>query len=99
MSDEEDFLPPPDEEHPESLRKKWEAEDLEDRQGENAMRACRHCGKMIVKKSFSCIYCGNRVFTESGLLGRLAHWLSETGWLVFIGIGLAVILALSVLGF
>ncbi len=73
MSDE-DFQIPEEEEHPEKLRKKWEAEEFEEEFQEKGLKPCPHCAKWISRKSFSCIYCGGRVFHESGLLGRMAYW-------------------------
>jgi len=62
---------------PESLRKKWEAEEFDEQLKGKQMIDCRHCGKPIDQKSFSCLYCGERIITDSGPLGRFAHWIKE----------------------
>lgn len=67
------------EEEPERLRRKWDAEE----QLEIAPRQCSHCGKFVAGDSFFCMYCGERVFTESGVLGRLQQLLKQ-GQLVWI---------------
>ena len=90
MSDEDDFGIPDEEEPPEKLRRKWEAEEFEDEFAGKQTVPCPHCGKLIEKKSFSCIYCGERVFTDSGLLGRIAKWIS--GGKFFIVLALALVL-------
>lgn len=67
----DDFKEIPDEEVPESLKKKWEREDFEREVEEKSFRPCEHCSKLIEPGSFSCIYCGERVFWDSGLLGGI----------------------------
>lgn len=96
--DEPDFLPPPEEEHPEKLRKKWEAEDFEDEIEGKKVAPCPHCGKWITKRSFDCIYCGKRVFQESGPLGRMAAWIAN-GRIIWLILGLMLILMLVHLRF
>lgn len=72
-----------EEEHPETLRKKWEKEDFEEEFSGKRYLPCPHCGKPIEKKSFSCLYCGERVFTDSGPLGILARWILKGKWWIF----------------
>ena len=82
--DEPDFLPPPEEEQPEKLRKKWEEEDFQDEFEGKQVKRCPHCSKWIEKRSFSCLYCGQRIFQESGPIGRMARWIADGKilWLV-----------------
>lgn len=73
--EEPDFSEVPDEEPPEHLRKKWEAEEIEDQSQDERIMACPHCGKWIQKKSFSCLYCSETVFYRSGLLGNIISFI------------------------
>jgi hypothetical protein len=72
MSVEEDF--PDWENHeeipPEKLQKKWDSEEME----EKPAVTCSSCKKRVPASSFKCIYCGNQVFKDSGLLGTLLKW-------------------------
>lgn len=76
MDDDYDFLPQREEEEPESLRRKWQEEES----GESGFKVCAHCGQPLEKNAFFCLYCGERVFNESGPIGKLALWLKK-GWL------------------
>lgn len=67
----DDFGEIPDEEIPDKLRKKWDEEDLESETQEKTFKPCPHCSKFIEPKTFTCIYCGERVFWDSGLLGGI----------------------------
>jgi len=87
--DDEEFFEIPDEEEPEKLRKKWEAEELEKSVSGKQSIACPHCQKTIQADSFSCLYCGERVFEQSGPIGWLATAL-RSGWLLFV---VAIVLA------
>ncbi len=60
----------PEEEAPEKLRKKWDSEELE----EKPAVTCPACKKRVPADSFRCIYCGERVFKDSGLLGKILKW-------------------------
>jgi hypothetical protein len=77
-----------DEEAPESLRSRWEKEEFHESLDGKHFLDCPHCRMKIDAKSFSCLYCGNRVFQDSGFLGLfLKHrWL-----IVFLILTLAVI--------
>ncbi len=97
MTSDDDFEPVPDEQEPESLRRKWDAEEIEDMVCVKQMKTCPHCGKPIEAKSFSCLYCGTRVFSDSGPIGKLGHWISE-GKFVLVILGLvAAFLILTVM--
>ena len=91
--EEEDFLPPPDEEEPESLRKKWEDEESRPRRDIE----CRHCGQPIEENSFSCLYCGERIFDDSGPIGKLAKWIKEGRFILVIFMILMGFLAFTLL--
>ena len=67
----DDFEEIPDEEIPGKLQRKWENEDFESEMLEKNFKPCPHCGKFIDPRSFSCLYCCERVFWDSGLLGRI----------------------------
>jgi len=72
MSWDDDEADLPDEREPEALRRKWQEEEYA--RDKSAMQACRHCGQPIAADSFSCLYCGDRVFEKSGLLGRMNYF-------------------------
>lgn len=54
FEDENEFLPPKEEEIPAGLAKKWE--EQEKREG---VIKCRSCGKQILAASSFCAYCGD----------------------------------------
>jgi hypothetical protein len=87
MREDDEFEALGDEEEPESLRKKWEAEEISEFTGGKSFRPCPHCGQRIETKSFFCLYCGQRVFSDSGLLGKLNHGVS-TGKFKLVVLGL-----------
>ena len=66
-----------EEEEPPKLGDKWNRESLEPQN----YGPCSHCGKWIDKKSFQCLYCGERVFEDSGFLGRiLIYFKGDKAW-------------------
>ena len=71
-----------EEQEPESLRKKWDEEDLRGL----APQKCEACGHDVAGDSFFCLFCGERVFEKSGPLGRLVFWTKRGGmiWVVVI---------------
>ncbi len=75
--DESDFAEVPEEEQPEKLRRKWESEDFQDEFEGRQTVPCSHCGKWIERRSLTCLYCGEKVFYETGALGRIVGWLSN----------------------
>ncbi|MDP3920992.1 MAG: hypothetical protein Q8R76_09355 [Candidatus Omnitrophota bacterium] len=82
-----------EEEEPESLRKKWEAEESRPL----ADISCRHCGQPIKENSFSCLYCGERVFDDSGPIGKLAKWIKDGRLILIILMILMGMLAFTLL--
>ncbi len=92
--DEMDFLPVPEEVPPENLRKKWEKEEFA---GKETVQ-CRHCGKWVPKENMTCLYCREKIFYESGPLGRMAQLLAE-GKLLWIRLALVIILGLVMMRF
>ncbi len=62
FEDENEFLPPKEEEVPASLAKKWE--EQEKREG---VIRCRSCQKQILAASSFCAYCGEPVGMPSRL--------------------------------
>lgn len=76
-----DFDDQEEEQEPESLRKKWEAEAFEEEIFEKSFKDCPHCAKKIEAKSFSCLYCGERVFQDSGFLGKWIKYKTHILWL------------------
>lgn len=99
MSEEEDFREIPDEEVPENLRKKWDREDYESEMLEKNFKPCPHCKKFIEPRSFSCLHCGQRVFWDSGILGKITKSLSQGGLLYFLMLAGIGVIILSFLGF
>lgn len=85
-----------EEEVPENLRRKWDKEDSHDALQEKTFAPCPYCRKMIERHSFSCIYCGERVFKNSGPLGRLksAFDSGSAGLTVFLILALILLLSL-----
>ncbi len=67
FEDENEFLPPREEEVPARLAKKWE--EQEKREG---LMRCRSCQKQILAASSFCAYCGEPV----GMPNRL--WIAAT---------------------
>lgn len=55
---------------PDKLRRKWDKEESE----EPAAIPCPFCKKRVPGSSFFCMYCGNRIFEDSGILGRILMW-------------------------
>lgn len=80
----DDFGEVPDEEIPDHLRKKWEREDLENEVREKTFKPCTHCSKLIEPNSFTCIYCGERVFWDSGLLGGIMKTIAQQRNLLYV---------------
>lgn len=70
---DDDFDQDDEEIAPESLQKKWEKEEFQEEFSGKDFISCPHCKQPIEKKSFSCLYCGGRIFVNSGLLGRFAN--------------------------
>lgn len=72
LEDDNEYLPPKEEEIPASLIKKWE--EQEKREG---VIKCRGCGKQILAASSFCAYCGdslnmpNRLWVIGTALGLL----------------------------
>jgi len=88
---DEDFEPSEEEKVPENLRRKWDDEELEGDFSGKKMIPCRHCGKPVEKNSFSCLYCGQRIFSQSGILGKLGHSITQ-GTFFFVLLLLIVVL-------
>ena len=61
----EDVVPP------ETLQKKWEREEMEERPAV----ICAACKKRVPADSFRCLYCGAVVFRDSGILGKMMKWI------------------------
>jgi len=97
FNSDDDFHPIPEEEEPERLRKKWESEELEEQLSGKRMKTCPHCGESVERKSFFCLYCGERVFEESGLLGRLGKWIRDGRFLLVIALILISFFLLTVM--
>jgi hypothetical protein len=62
-----------DEEPPEKLKRKW----FEDSLSFKETVECPFCRKWVSKESLACVYCGRRVFSDSGLLGNLVSWVKR----------------------
>lgn len=76
MFDEDnEFLPPREEDVPPSLAKKWE--DQEKREG---LMKCSSCGKQILAASSFCAYCGD----PQGMPNRLWVVTTAVGLLIVI---------------
>ena len=97
MPDDEEFESFEDEEAPESLQRKWDNEEFQDELTDKKFGPCPKCSKMIEAKSFFCLYCGERIFSNSGFLGNLGHWI-VSGWLGWI-LGLVILSFLMVMVF
>ena len=80
-----------DEEEPERLKKKWDAEEERGFQA----KECPHCGKPVLANSFFCLYCGERVFEKSGLLGKLAYWTKQGKLILVVALVLFAFIALT----
>ena len=80
----DDFEEIPDEEIPGKLQKKWENEDFESEILGKNFKPCPYCQKLIEPKSFSCLYCGELVFWDSGLLGSIRKNLAQQRTLLYI---------------
>ena len=55
---------------PEKLRKKWDKDDLLEK-----MVECPACKKRQPQRSLNCLFCGARIFEDSGLLGKILKWI------------------------
>ncbi len=55
---------------PDRLQKKWDRDEYE----ELPPVQCPACKKRVPADTFRCLYCGQRVFKDSGLLGRILKW-------------------------
>jgi hypothetical protein len=60
-----------DEQPSEHLRRKWEQEELEELKAAH----CSKCKQPLPGDAFRCFYCGEQVFHDSGLLGKIIKWL------------------------
>ncbi len=58
---------------PEKLQKKWDREES----AESPAVTCPECGKRVPATSFQCLYCGFRIFQDSGLLGMIRKVLKK----------------------
>lgn len=82
----------PDEEEPERLKRRWDREE-----GEPSEEIpCPSCGAPIGKASFYCLFCGERVFEDSGFLGALVKNFKKGGWVFLSAALLAAFLAWAV---
>ncbi len=68
--DPKDWEIPEEGEVPERLQKKWDEEEYK----EQPAVTCPACKKRVSADSFRCLYCGERVFKDSGLLGKILKW-------------------------
>ncbi len=93
----DDEFEPQDEQEPESLRKKWDAEEIEELTSGKKQFPCPSCRQMIDSKSFSCLYCGQRVFHDSGLIGKFGKYITGGHWSFLILLVAAAVFLLSVL--
>lgn len=79
MKEQYDFIPPEDEEIPSKLQQKWDHEDNKPK----IKKICPHCKRPIPEESFSCFFCGEKVFEKSGFLGALYN-LFQKKWTAII---------------
>ena len=61
-----------EEEPPEKLKRKW---DWEERTERKAI-PCPKCKKYVPEDSLTCLFCGAKVFRDSGFLGKFLKWLT-----------------------
>ena len=62
-----------DEEPPEKLQRKWNEEELSSKE----TVVCPACRKRVPRENLTCIFCGARVFQDSGFLGKILAWLKR----------------------
>lgn len=74
----------PEESEPENLKRKWEADELEEAVRGKRQTTCSGCGHEVDASSLACLFCGARVFQESGFLGRLAYLFRRDPWMSLI---------------
>ena len=70
-NDPKDWEELPEEEVPEKLERKWGRESASSFQ---EPLICPSCKKDLPRDSVVCLFCGTRVFHDSGLLGKLLRW-------------------------
>ncbi len=70
MEDEPKDWENQDEVPAERLQRKWDSEEME----EKPAVTCPGCQKRVPASILRCIYCGHRVFHDSGLLGKILKW-------------------------
>ena len=68
-----------EEQEPEALKRKWDAEDASN----CAPQICKSCGHEVAGDAFFCLFCGERVFEKSGLLGKIVFFMKQ-GYLIWI---------------
>ncbi|MBN1687514.1 MAG: zinc ribbon domain-containing protein [Candidatus Omnitrophica bacterium] len=90
--DDEEFDSIPEEKEPESLRRKWDAEDLDEMVSGKLQKPCPHCGEMIGENEFFCLYCGKRVLEEAGLISKLAALIQKGQWIWWIAAAVIIYL-------
>ncbi len=61
----------PEEEVPEKLERKWSQES---NPSFKETVICPSCKNDLPRDSVVCLFCGTRVFHDSGLLGKLLKW-------------------------
>ncbi len=84
LDSEGDYEILPEESEPENLKRKWEADELEEAVRGTRRTNCPGCGHEVDASSLTCLFCGARVFQESGFLGRLAHLFRRDPWMSLI---------------
>ena len=55
---------------PGKLQDKWFREELSFKE----TVTCAACGKELPRETLACLFCGARVFQDSGLLGKILKW-------------------------
>ena len=60
-----------DEIPPKELEDKWFKESLSFRE----TVTCPSCAKELLLETLTCLFCGAKVFYDSGLLGKLMKWM------------------------
>ena len=62
-----------DEVPPEKLQKQWDRDEMDE------MPAVEwpSCKKQVPASSFKCVYCGDQIFFDSGLLGKIMRWIRK----------------------
>lgn len=72
----EDWEQDPEQEEevpPDKLRDKWFRDELSFKE----TVACPACKKELPRETLTCLFCGAKVFYDSGLLGRFAKWIKK----------------------